>query len=165
MENCNKAFLSKLNNIAFAHTVVLFFMIHTVAPVFAQKTDTQQEKELHLEKVYLHLDKSFYTAGEDIWFKAYLLDGRSHTPNTLSELVYVELISPDNLIISKKPLKATNGSAAGVFKLPPKATAGTYTIRAYTNYMRNFGISNFFTKEILVNTADSPVVLNGSSLY
>jgi hypothetical protein len=27
-----------------------------------------------IEKVYLHTDRNYYYSGEDIWFKAYLID-------------------------------------------------------------------------------------------
>jgi hypothetical protein len=139
---------------------LLFFFSFTFSCAFGQETDVAQIEELAIEKVYLHLDKSYYTAGEDIWFKAYLLDGRNHTPNTLSELVYVELIGPDSQIIDKRTLKTSTGSAAGVFKLSAKAKTGTYSLRGYTNYMRNFSASHFYTKQILVNTINSPAVLN-----
>ncbi len=46
------------------------------------------------QKVYLHLDKTSYKAGEMIWVKAYLLNGLNHLPDTLSTNLYVELISP-----------------------------------------------------------------------
>jgi hypothetical protein len=34
--------------------------------------DTSQT--MVFEKAYLHLDRDNYTSGEDIWFKAYLVD-------------------------------------------------------------------------------------------
>ncbi len=142
------------------HKGMFIFFLLTYLSSVSQEIEVPQTKELAIEKVYLHLDRSFYTAGEDIWFKAYVMDGRTHTPNTLSELVYVELVGPDDKIISKKTLKIRAGSTAGDFKLSPESKSGTYTVRAYTNYMRNFGISNFYTKEILVNTANSSAVSN-----
>ena len=44
------------------------------------------------EKVYLHIDKEYTTLGEDIWFKAYLVDANDHSSSKLSTLVFVELI-------------------------------------------------------------------------
>lgn len=34
------------------------------------------------EKLYLHLDKPFYGAGEKIWFKGYLVNSVTHQDNT-----------------------------------------------------------------------------------
>lgn len=45
------------------------------------------------EKLYVHVNKPTYAAGEDIWFKTYLVEGRFHNPDTLSKVVYVELIN------------------------------------------------------------------------
>ncbi len=142
----------------FITAVGLFFLICPFANTFAQEDYPASEKELPLEKVYLHIDRGFYTAGEDIWFKAYLMDARDHTPNTLSEIIYIELIDPNGKVIAQRILKTKKASAAGDFKIPVKSTMGTYTIRAYTNYMRNFGSQTFFTKEIIVNTANSPTI-------
>jgi hypothetical protein len=104
-----------------------------------------------VEKIYLHLNQTYFTAGEDLWFKVYLVNGSTHKPNASSEIVYVELINPKRSIISRRILKTTNGSAPGDFVLPQQLKKGTYTIRAYTNYMRNFDKSIFFTKEIIIN--------------
>lgn len=159
MENPIAKLLSKRCSIRLVQICVLVLLLGSITSAFAQNSDTQKEKELPLEKVYLHLDRSFYTAGEDIWFKAYLMDAREHTSNTLSEIVYVELIAPNKEVIAKRTLKTNTGSAAGDFKIPATSSAGTYSIRAYTNYMRNFGIHTFYNKEILVNTMDSPALL------
>ena len=34
------------------------------------------------EKLYLHLDKPYYGAGESIWFKGYLINSITHLDNT-----------------------------------------------------------------------------------
>ncbi len=103
------------------------------------------------EKVYLHLDKPYHSAGEDIWFQAYLVNGFTHLPDsTLSSLLYVELISPQNEITERKALHIQEGTAAGDFALPDTLLQGTYTIRAYTHYMRNFDAAYFFYKKITI---------------
>ena len=44
------------------------------------------------EKAYLHLDKPYYTAGETIWLKAYVVEANTNLPDTISVPLYVELI-------------------------------------------------------------------------
>ncbi len=102
------------------------------------------------EKIYVHTDKSFYTAGEDIWFSAYLVNGVTHTKNSKSSVIYVELINEMGKIINERKLFSESISAEGDFKLPLDIKDGTYTIRAYTNYMRNQPREFFFIKEIPV---------------
>jgi len=49
-----------------------------------------------IEKVYLHLDRENYLAGDDIWFKAYLIDAMDHLATDHSNNLHVELISPSS---------------------------------------------------------------------
>jgi TonB-dependent SusC/RagA subfamily outer membrane receptor len=138
----------------------IIFILFQAPFSFSQHTTTKPISNLPTEKIYLHLDKNYYTAGEDIWFKAYVLDANTHEPSILSGILYVELIDAERTILNKRIVKTANGSAAGDFQLSSKLPSGPYTIRAYTNYMRNFGISNFFTKEIFINTSKAAAVTN-----
>ena len=108
------------------------------------------EQPVSREKVYVHLDKPYYMAGEDIWFKAYLVDAASLQVGTQSKLVHVELIAPDKSIEMQHILKIDGAGAAGNFELPTHLNAGTYLIRAYTHYMRNFDPEFFFRKAIYI---------------
>lgn len=48
-----------------------------------------------MEKLWLHLDKPYYAAGDEMWFKAYLVDAVNHCSDTLSNFIYVDLIGPE----------------------------------------------------------------------
>lgn len=111
--------------------------------------------DIPTEKIYLHLDKTYYTVGEDIWFKAYLVDGITNRPSALSEVLYVELIDSEKSIVETKTIKTIKGSANGQFQLPAQSKSGGYVLRAYTNYMQNFVEPMFFKKSILVNSLRS----------
>lgn len=109
-----------------------------------------------IEKVYLHVDRNSYFAGEDIWFKAYLIDALDRLLTDHSNSLHVELISPSLKIVSNRIIRLDGGLGNGDFKLPNDIRSGRYTLRAYTNYMRNYGDQLFFRKEIaVINTADS----------
>ena len=109
-----------------------------------------------IEKVYLHVDRDSYYAGDNIWFKAYLIDALDRLLTNHSSNLHVELISPFSKIISNRIIRLEGGLGNGDFKLPDDIKSGRYKIRAYTNYMRNFGDQLFFSKEIvIVNSADS----------
>ena len=97
------------------------------------------------EKVYLHFDKPYYGLGDDIWFKAYLRDANALKEDTVSNLVHVELISPEKQCIATRIINIKAGGA-GDFKLADTLHAGKYLVRAYTNFQRNFGNEAFFTK-------------------
>ncbi len=114
-------------------------------------TGHSQTPNNNQEKVYLHFDKSYYTSGDIIWYKAYIVEGSTNQATTLSKVLYVELIGPSLEIISTRVLKIENGGASGDFQLPMHLETGSYRIRAYTNYMRNFDDCYFFRKEISIN--------------
>ena len=64
------------------------------------------------EKVYLHTDKHFYSAGETIWLKSYLVNAATHQPSTKSQYVYVELL--DSAMRMKQRVKLRR-DGAGAF--------------------------------------------------
>ena len=51
------------------------------------------------EKLYLHLDKPFYGAGEKIWFKGYLVNAVTHQDNTQSNFIITELVNRTGIIV------------------------------------------------------------------
>lgn len=104
------------------------------------------------EKAYLHLDKPYYTAGETIWLKAYLVEAATNLLDTTSIPLNIELIDNQlGAVISKKVLKLEGGMAAGDFELPDSLHSGYYRLRAYTNWMRNFDENLMFSKEFKVH--------------
>jgi hypothetical protein len=103
-----------------------------------------------IEKVYLHTDRTYYFPGDDIWYKAYLIDAADRLHSDHSNNLHVELISPSSKIIASRITRIGGGLGNGDFKLPDDLRSGRYKLRAYTNYMRNFSDQLFFTKEINV---------------
>lgn len=128
----------------------------------------QYQNEVPQEKAYLHLDKPYYTAGETIWFKAYLVEANSHMPDTISIPLYVELTDNQRgKVIDRRILKLEGGSAAADFILPDTLKAGYYQLRAYTNWMLNFDENLLFTKDFKVyrpNEVDAPAKLNAQEI-
>jgi hypothetical protein len=107
------------------------------------------------ERLFVHIDKSFYLSGENIWMKFYLTDALLHMPSNLSKLVYVEIVNKHNKSVLRYKFQLENGFGDGSFILPDNFLSGNYTLRAYTHWMRNEGPDAFFEQEItVVNTLD-----------
>lgn len=105
------------------------------------------------EKLYLHTDKSFYLAGEIIWFKVYYADGATHRPINFSKIAYVEVLDRANKRVLQAKISLNEKGGTGSFYLPLTLGTDNYTIKAYTNWMKNSGVSSFFDKSIsIVNT-------------
>lgn len=103
------------------------------------------------EKTYLHTDRNYYSTGEDLWFTAYLVNGKSASLTATSNNLYVELISPASEIIDRKVIRMDQGLGKGDFKLKDSIPSGWYKLRAYTNWMRNFEDKFVFQKEIYLS--------------
>jgi hypothetical protein len=99
--------------------------------------------EMLQEQIYLHTDRDYYYPREDIWFKAYLGYAMPALRDTLSRTLYVELISPQRIILFHKILRITNGGAFGDFRLPADLAQGTYYLRAYTQWMQNYPVKEY----------------------
>jgi hypothetical protein len=100
------------------------------------------------EKVYVNTDKPYYYPGEAMWFKAYLNYNYPAWRDSLSKVLYIELINPQKKIVLEKILKIDSGFAHNDFILPDTLTQRNYFLRAYTNLMRNFGETGLFAKPI-----------------
>ncbi len=119
-----------------------------------------------IEKVYLHVDRDSYYPGDDIWFKAYLIDASDKVLSGHSNNLHVELISPDLKIIDSRVVRLDNGLGNGDFHLSEKLQSGRYRLRAYTNYMRNSGDQLFFNKDItVINSEDALKAFSDSTNY
>ncbi len=110
--------------------------------------------EIPSQKVFLHLDKDHYVAGEKMWYKAYLLDARTHELVSDSVNLYVELISNRGNLIKKRFLRAREGFAWGDFELGDSIPDGNYLVRAYSKPMQNKAPEFFFHKNIYISNPD-----------
>ena len=108
--------------------VILLFYFPT-NQVFAQSNGSAIK--LFFEKVYLHIDRMYYAPGDDIWFKAYLVNAQSNYLFNTSNNIYVELINPVNKIISREVIRLDNGIGSGDFKLLDSIEGGNYVFLIY----------------------------------
>ena len=126
----------------------------------------QQAADFPFEKVYLHLDKPYYGAGDTIWFKAYTVIGAAHRLSARSSVLNVELIDQQNNIKKSIKLPLISGITKGDFALADTIHEGSYRIRAYTNWMRNAGEEYFFEKAIpIVNAVTNKVFATTEYTY
>ena len=103
------------------------------------------------EKIYVQTDKSDYLSGERVWLRSHLVDAMNSQPIFMSRYVYVELFNPfDELVKRVKIRHDSTGVYAGYLDLEQELPEGSYTLRAYTRYMRNRDNGTFFRKTINV---------------
>ncbi|MBD3749051.1 MAG: TonB-dependent receptor plug domain-containing protein [Sphingobacteriales bacterium] len=105
------------------------------------------------EKVYLHTDKPYYAIGDDIWFKAYVVDAQTLTPSPQSNFLYVDLINGRDSIKKTLKIPLVAGFGSGNFELKDSLREGNYRLRAYTTWMRNYGEEYYFDRTLKVGNA------------
>jgi hypothetical protein len=107
---------------------------------------------LPVEKLYLQTDKPYYNLGDTLRFKAYLLNADFLTPSAQSGLLYIELADALNKVVKRITVPVFAGTSFGDIALRSKnIQQGAYTLRAYTNWMRNFGEDYVFKQSIYIS--------------
>ncbi|MEB0280870.1 MULTISPECIES: carboxypeptidase-like regulatory domain-containing protein [unclassified Mucilaginibacter] len=127
-------------------------------PVSVRKSDTTQLIETlrsvnlthPTEKVYLSFNNQEYQTGDTIFFKAFVTMGERNLLSDLSQLLYVELLNNRNKVEKQLILKLREGTALGDIYIPDTLRGGNYSIRAYTNFMKNE--RNYFKAPMLIRS-------------
>jgi len=105
------------------------------------------------EKLYVHTDKTFYLAGETVWFKVYDVDAKYLKPLTASSIAYIEIISRDLKPVVQAKIALEKSMGNGSVTLPASLPSGNYLFRAYTSWMKNFPPEYYYEQTIhIVNT-------------
>ena len=112
--------------------------------------DLAKTAKNYQEKVYLHTDKPYYYAGDSLFFKGYFAYGNPYLRDGLSEVLHVELISNERDILLAKKYPIRDGIVIGDLLLPDSLDGEQYYLRAYTNWMRNYGPNQYFMQALPV---------------
>jgi hypothetical protein len=137
--------------------ILLLLVLFLHLALSAQRNDTKPDDQLERyqeksvsEKLFVHTDKSFYLAGEIIWFKLYYVDGIYHKPLDLSKVAYVEIVDNDDKAVLQSKIELNAGSGNGSLYLPYTLNSGVYRLRGYTHWMKNFNPDYFFEKPVTI---------------
>jgi hypothetical protein len=114
------------------------------------------------ESIGLFTDRTLYISGEQIQFAAYPYYNRNLSNESkslvnpveqsknienpdyiLSNVVYIELITPEGEKIAKGKFLCEKSYSSGFITIPKDVASGNYYIRAYTKFMRNNGPSSY----------------------
>jgi hypothetical protein len=130
---------------------LLFYSWSNAQPIDQLVKKTSEYATSHYqEKVFVHLDRSFYLTGETAWFKIYLVDGILHQSSSSSTVAYVEILDRDNTPIIQTKVSIQDGKGNGSIMLPASLDSDNYIVRAYTNWMKNFDSNFYFHQTISI---------------
>ncbi|MGB5821694.1 MAG: hypothetical protein WBG90_19585 [Saonia sp.] len=114
----------------------------------------EQSYEAHFiqqrESVHLHLNKTTYLIGEEIWWSAYVYNKKVNMPSLETTNLYCGIYDRNGKQIQKELFLVKDGKAHGSFEITEEFASGTYFIKAGTSWMKNFEEENDFVQRITI---------------
>lgn len=135
---------------------VLLLILVSFFSVGAQNIDAAIETYAQTyspERTYIHYDKSAYSAGETIWFKAYLMN--EIIPADESKTLYVDWIDDKGSLMLHAVSPLVQAVTNGQFEIPSDYKGKMIHIRAYTKWMLNFDSAFIYKKSIPIITRET----------
>ncbi|HVZ57748.1 MAG TPA: TonB-dependent receptor plug domain-containing protein [Chitinophagaceae bacterium] len=117
------------------------------------------------EKLYIQTDKSFYQAGEPVWFSLYNVDANTNRISNISKKVYIQLIDRRDSVIGQLILNTLMLQPFGSIPLPDSLASGIYFLRAATQNQLQTGGVPVFTRPLLVSNAAEKITVSPVYLY
>ncbi len=112
---------------------------------------------------YLHLNKTSFIKGEEIWLKSYILEQNSQELHKTTSNLYVSIFDDDGKLKDQKLFRITDGLGMGSIKIDSTFTKETYFLKASTNWMKNFHEDNSYIQKIeIVSNKRKPTINNFS---
>lgn len=113
------------------------------------------------ERAYIHYDKSSYSPGETIWFKAYLMS--EVAPATGSKTIYIDWTDDKGNLLLHGISPLIDATTNGQFDIPADYKGQSISVRAYTKWMLNFDSAFLYNKDIRILTGNgSPAIAKNS---
>ena len=112
------------------------------------------------EKVYLMTDKPYYSAGERIWMRGWVVDAVSHTGQTPTNYLYVDLVDAGDNLVQRIKIKRDATGFNNAIDLPSDIKAGSYSLVAYTRWQTNWSEDFFFRRRIEIGNSIDDVVMH-----
>ncbi|WP_111682469.1 hypothetical protein [Winogradskyella tangerina] len=117
--------------------------------------DYSDYTEAPREVAYAHLNKSTYVEGEMLGFTAYIFDKFTKEPAKMTKNLYCTISDEEGNVLKKKLLRVKDAVTSNIFEIDSSLATGTYTFKAYTNWMKNFRESNHYEQTFKVIDADN----------
>ena len=151
--------------------ITLFCLLLTLNnPLLAQKNTIEDGYVKYFENTrevpFLHINKTKFLKGEEVWFQAYVLEQNSKKLHPTTSNLYVGLFDQSGALLQQKLIHVKQGIGQGSIYLDSTFTKENYYIKASTNWMRNFKEDNSFVQKIkVVNNVKSKKNISPSKSY
>ncbi|MFK7812752.1 MAG: hypothetical protein AB8B59_09675 [Maribacter sp.] len=133
---------------------VLFFLLAFVKMQGQEILKTNEQvtgfRSIPKEQVFVHFNSSVVLTGEYFYYKLYCFKEQKKKLSDISKVAYVELVSEEGNQVFEHKIFLENGQGNGDVFIPTTVPSGSYKLLAYTRWMRNGSIKNFFQSAITI---------------
>lgn len=102
------------------------------------------------ELPHLHLNKTIFLKGEEIWFQAYVLEQNSKKPHPTTSNLYISIFESNGNLKDQQLVRIRNGIGYGSIYIDSTFTKDHYYLKASTKWMKNFNEDNAFSEKISI---------------
>jgi len=151
--NCKTILLERIMRISdFKYYVLsfVFVIVSYIGKINAQPVITASDAIQLAEKTVLFTDRETYVVDEDILFSAFNVTLPALRNADWSNVLYVELITPDGEACTRRKYAFSPDGTTGALRIPTSVLTGNYYLRAYTRWMRDYSPYNYFYKMVKV---------------
>ncbi len=120
--------------VRFIYILLLFAFVQ----MNAQDLPQNFNPEVFKEKIAVHTDRQVYCVNEILHFKAYNLSSKRLRELEWSKVLYIELISYYGKPVFQAKYPFDKFGSTGSVKIPSDILTGSYYLKAYTKWMRNY---------------------------
>ncbi len=139
--------------------VILLLISLSIGQLFGQQKTVEEAYSdyftLPREAIHIHLNKTTFFEGEEIWFKGYAYDQKNQLSSKATTNINVGIYDAQGNQVKKALFAAENGVTNGNFAIDSTFTAGIYYLKAETNWMKNFKENNAFIQKIEIITTEN----------
>lgn len=106
------------------------------------------------ESFFMHLNKTSFLQGEEVWFKVYRYNKTQKNKSDFPSNVYVSIYDENGKQLQNKVLFSENGTAYGNFNIDSTFTSKNYYVKAYSSWSKNFTENESFIQKIKILTIE-----------
>jgi len=139
-----------LKEMLFAVMLIVALPVSLCGQSTAVAVTSGPDEMLNIEEIRLSTDRDIYIAGEQVFFSVLQAGRLTHTPGSLSRVVYVDLIDSYKTPVVQVKTGTDGFTGAGVLRIPDTLRTGNYFIRSFTNLMKNYPQALFAYRMITV---------------
>ena len=148
----------------------LLLFIFISSTISSQEIQNIDKKYLNYFKLtreipFLHLNKTSFMKGEEVWFKAYVLEQNKRKLHPTTSNLYVSIYNKDGRLKDRKLIYIKDGIGKGNIKIDSTFKSNIYYLKAHSKWMGNFVEKQEYFQKIKIISASEQEVIEKKREY